>query len=204
MIDWSQKDLLISAFDHRVSFLEKLMTTGQGRQLSFQEERQVEDYKKIVFEGYRLVIKENGNEIQANQIALKSEKDFDKYTISAKSWFSYEKIPIYLGKIEALPRLFTEAPKEKGLDHDCYSHFQNYPLPPKFQACRQSTLRVIYLLRCASKYLETKFKTRKKMGGKNKWRIFTEDFKNSLKESMPYYIRFPLNCRKSCKTIWQS
>jgi hypothetical protein len=205
LIDWSQKELLILAFDHRTSFLEKMFGI-KGRQATLEEKQQIEDYRKIVFEGFRPVIRKNGKEIQANQIFLKSEKEFDKYTISAKSWFSYEKISIFLEKIVSLPRLFHEPPKEKGLNHDCYSHFQNCPLPPKFQACRPSTLRIRITdpLRCASTYLDSLFKPVKKMVGKDIWMIFTRDLKNILKESKPCYTRFPLNCRISCKNYWLS
>jgi 5-dehydro-2-deoxygluconokinase len=53
VIDWSQKELLILAFDHRASFLEKMFGI-KGRQPTPEEKRQIEDYKKIIFEGFRL------------------------------------------------------------------------------------------------------------------------------------------------------
>ena len=56
MIDYSQKELLILAFDHRASFLEKMFGI-KGRQPTAEEKRQIEDYKKIVFEGFKLSIK---------------------------------------------------------------------------------------------------------------------------------------------------
>ncbi len=56
MIDWSQKELLILAFDHRASFLEKMFGI-KGRQPTPEEKRQIEDYKKIIFEGFRLATK---------------------------------------------------------------------------------------------------------------------------------------------------
>ncbi len=56
MIDWSQKELLILAFDHRASFLEKMFGI-KGRQPTPQEKQQIEDYKKIIFEGFKLAVK---------------------------------------------------------------------------------------------------------------------------------------------------
>ena len=46
MIDWSQKELLILAFDHRASFLEKMFDI-KNRQPTSEEKKQIEDYKKI-------------------------------------------------------------------------------------------------------------------------------------------------------------
>ena len=56
MIDWSQKELLILAFDHRASFLEKMFGI-KGRPPTSQEKQQIEDYKKTIFEGFRLATK---------------------------------------------------------------------------------------------------------------------------------------------------
>ena len=56
LIDWSQKELLILAFDHRASFLEKMFEI-KNRQPTSQEKKQIEDYKKIIFEGFKLSIK---------------------------------------------------------------------------------------------------------------------------------------------------
>ncbi len=58
MIDWSQKELLILAFDHRASFLEKMFEI-KNRQPTSEEKKQIEDYKKIIFEGFKLSIKKN-------------------------------------------------------------------------------------------------------------------------------------------------
>jgi myo-inositol catabolism protein IolC len=52
MIDWTKKGLLILAFDHRSSFTEKLFGI-KGRQPTAEEKRQIEDYKKIIFAGFR-------------------------------------------------------------------------------------------------------------------------------------------------------
>ena len=56
LIDWSQKQLLILAFDHRASFLEKMFEI-KNRQPTVEEKKQIEDYKKIIFEGFKLSIK---------------------------------------------------------------------------------------------------------------------------------------------------
>ena len=56
MIDWSQKQLLILAFDHRASFLEKMFEI-KNRQPTAEEKKRIEDYKKIIFEGFELAIK---------------------------------------------------------------------------------------------------------------------------------------------------
>lgn len=56
--DWSQKELLILAFDHRASFLEKMFGI-KNRPPTSEEKRQIEDYKKIVFEGFKLSLRKN-------------------------------------------------------------------------------------------------------------------------------------------------
>jgi 5-dehydro-2-deoxygluconokinase len=58
LIDWSQKQLLILAFDHRASFLEKMFEI-KNRQPTSEEKKQIEDYKKIIFEGFKLAIKKS-------------------------------------------------------------------------------------------------------------------------------------------------
>ncbi len=54
--DWSQKELLILAFDHRSSFLEKMFGI-KNRQPTPDEKRQIEDYKKVIFDGFKLAVK---------------------------------------------------------------------------------------------------------------------------------------------------
>jgi myo-inositol catabolism protein IolC len=56
MIDYSQKELLILAFDHRASFLEKMFGI-KNRTPTAEEKKQIEDYKKIIFEGFKLSLK---------------------------------------------------------------------------------------------------------------------------------------------------
>jgi myo-inositol catabolism protein IolC len=57
-VDWSQKELLILAFDHRGSFLEKMFGI-KGRQPTPEEKKMIEDYKKLFFEVFRLATKTN-------------------------------------------------------------------------------------------------------------------------------------------------
>ncbi|MCW3996723.1 MAG: DUF2090 domain-containing protein [Candidatus Bathyarchaeota archaeon] len=56
MIDWSQKELLILAFDHRASFIEKLFEI-KNRKPTTEEKRQIEQYKQMIFEGFTLALK---------------------------------------------------------------------------------------------------------------------------------------------------
>ena len=58
MVDWSQKELLILAFDHRASFLEKMFEI-KNRKPTHEERKQIEDYKKMVFEGFKLAVKKS-------------------------------------------------------------------------------------------------------------------------------------------------
>ncbi len=51
------KDLLILAFDHRGSFLEKLFGI-KGRQPTIEEVKEVSRYKRIVYEGFKLALQQ--------------------------------------------------------------------------------------------------------------------------------------------------
>ncbi len=55
-MDWSQRELLILAFDHRSSFKKKLFGI-ENRQPTPQEKTTIEEYKKMVFEGFTLAVK---------------------------------------------------------------------------------------------------------------------------------------------------
>lgn len=52
LIDWSQKEVLILAFDHRSSFIEKLFGI-KNRKPSDDEKKEIERYKKLIFAGFR-------------------------------------------------------------------------------------------------------------------------------------------------------
>jgi 5-dehydro-2-deoxygluconokinase len=56
LTDWSKKELLILAFDHRSSFTEKLFGI-KNRLPTSEEKKQIEDYKKMIFEGFALTLK---------------------------------------------------------------------------------------------------------------------------------------------------
>ncbi|MCL5877891.1 MAG: DUF2090 domain-containing protein [Candidatus Bathyarchaeota archaeon] len=55
MTDWSKKDLLILAFDHRASFIEKLFGI-KGRPPTPEEKKKIQEAKKIIFEGFKLAL----------------------------------------------------------------------------------------------------------------------------------------------------
>ena len=52
MTDWSKKDLLILAFDHRASFIEKLFGI-KGRPPTVEEKQQIEEAKRVIFDGFK-------------------------------------------------------------------------------------------------------------------------------------------------------
>lgn len=56
MIDWAQRELLILAFDHRASFTEKMFGI-KNRQPTPEEKKQIADYKRIIFEGFKTALK---------------------------------------------------------------------------------------------------------------------------------------------------
>lgn len=56
LIDWTRKELLILAFDHRASFTEKMFGI-KGRQPTTEEKRQISDYKQMIFEGFQKALK---------------------------------------------------------------------------------------------------------------------------------------------------
>ncbi|MDR1993451.1 MAG: DUF2090 domain-containing protein [Nitrososphaerota archaeon] len=57
MTDWSEKDLLILAFDHRASFIEKLFGI-KGRLPTIEEKENIREAKQIIFEGFKLALQE--------------------------------------------------------------------------------------------------------------------------------------------------
>jgi len=56
LIEWAQKELLILAFDHRASFTEKMFGI-KNRQPNTEEKRQIADYKRMIFEGFKKALK---------------------------------------------------------------------------------------------------------------------------------------------------
>lgn len=56
LIDWTKRELCILAFDHRSSFTEKLFGI-KGRQPTKEEKGQISDFKKMIFDGFKLALK---------------------------------------------------------------------------------------------------------------------------------------------------
>ena len=55
LIDWTKRELLILAFDHRSSFTEKLFGI-KNRKPTSEEKLKIEDFKRIVFSGFRIAV----------------------------------------------------------------------------------------------------------------------------------------------------
>jgi myo-inositol catabolism protein IolC len=56
LTDWSKSDLLILAFDHRASFIEKLFGI-KGRPPTAEEKKKIEEAKEIIFDGFKAALK---------------------------------------------------------------------------------------------------------------------------------------------------
>jgi myo-inositol catabolism protein IolC len=56
LLDWTKRELLILAFDHRTSFIEKMFGI-KGRQPTREEREAISGYKKMIFEGFKLALK---------------------------------------------------------------------------------------------------------------------------------------------------
>ncbi|NLE03891.1 MAG: DUF2090 domain-containing protein [Crenarchaeota archaeon] len=74
MIDWTKKELLILAFDHRGSFTEKLFEI-KNRQPTSAERVQIEDAKKIIFEGFIAALEKN---VPKNIAGMLVDEEFGK------------------------------------------------------------------------------------------------------------------------------
>jgi len=58
LIDWTQKEVLILAFDHRSSFTEKLFGI-KNRQPTAEEKKHIEEFKRLIFMGFRQALEKN-------------------------------------------------------------------------------------------------------------------------------------------------
>jgi myo-inositol catabolism protein IolC len=58
LIDWTRKEVLILAFDHRSSFTEKLFGI-KNRQPTAEEKKHIEEYKKLIFMGFRQALEKS-------------------------------------------------------------------------------------------------------------------------------------------------
>jgi len=56
LIDWTQRELLILAFDHRASFIEKMFGI-KSRQPTQEEKKEISEFKKMIFEGFKTALK---------------------------------------------------------------------------------------------------------------------------------------------------
>lgn len=59
MVDWTHKEVLILAFDHRSSFTEKLFGI-KNRKPTTVEKKQIEEYKHLIFLGFRQALAKKG------------------------------------------------------------------------------------------------------------------------------------------------
>ncbi len=58
LIDWTRKEVLILAFDHRSSFTKKLFGI-ENRQPTAEEKKHIEEYKKLIFMGFRQALEKS-------------------------------------------------------------------------------------------------------------------------------------------------
>jgi myo-inositol catabolism protein IolC len=81
LTDWSNKDLLILAFDHRASFIEKLFGI-KGRPPTAEEKKQIEEAKQIIFQGFKLAL---SKKVPKNIAGLLVDEEFGtKVLVEAK------------------------------------------------------------------------------------------------------------------------
>ena len=59
MIDWTRKEVLILAFDHRSSFTEKLFGI-KNRKPTSDEKKQIEKYKRLILLGFQTALEKKG------------------------------------------------------------------------------------------------------------------------------------------------
>jgi myo-inositol catabolism protein IolC len=59
LVDWTREEVLILAFDHRSSFTEKLFGI-KNRKPTLDEKKQIEEYKRLIFRGFREALEEKG------------------------------------------------------------------------------------------------------------------------------------------------
>jgi myo-inositol catabolism protein IolC len=85
LIDWTQKELLILAFDHRASFLEKMFEI-KNRLPTPEEKKRIEDYKKIIFEGFKLAVKKS---VPKNIAGLLVDEEFGSAVLREAKKDSY-------------------------------------------------------------------------------------------------------------------
>jgi myo-inositol catabolism protein IolC len=87
LIDWTQKEVLILAFDHRSSFTEKLFGI-KNRKPTAEEKKQIEEYKKLIFMGFRSAL-EKGVPQEIAGLLVDEEYGADILREAKKSGFTF-------------------------------------------------------------------------------------------------------------------
>jgi myo-inositol catabolism protein IolC len=87
LIDWTQKEVLILAFDHRSSFTEKLFGI-KNRKPTAEEKKQIEEYKKLIFMGFRSAL-EKGVPREIAGLLVDEEYGADILREAKKSGFTF-------------------------------------------------------------------------------------------------------------------
>jgi myo-inositol catabolism protein IolC len=87
LIDWTQKEVLILAFDHRSSFTEKLFGI-KNRKPTAEEKKQIEEYKKLIFTGFRLAL-DKGVPLEIAGLLVDEEYGADILREAKKSGFTF-------------------------------------------------------------------------------------------------------------------
>jgi len=87
LIDWTKRQLCILAFDHRSSFTEKLFGI-KGRQPTEDEKKLISDFKKVIFEGFKLALKKG---VPRDVAALLVDEEFGAEVLreAMKSGFTF-------------------------------------------------------------------------------------------------------------------
>lgn len=73
MVDWTGKEVLVLAFDHRSSFTEKLFGI-KNRKLTSDEKTQIENYKRLIFLGFQKALEKKG--VPSNIAGLLVDEEF--------------------------------------------------------------------------------------------------------------------------------
>ncbi len=87
LIDWTQKEVLILAFDHRSSFTEKLFGI-KNRKPTSEEKKKIEEYKKLIFLGFRSAL-EKGVPKEIAGLLVDEEFGADILREARKSSFTF-------------------------------------------------------------------------------------------------------------------
>jgi myo-inositol catabolism protein IolC len=87
LIDWTRKEVLILAFDHRSSFTEKLFGI-KNRKPTTEEKKQIEQYKRLIFMGFRQAL-EKGVPQEIAGMLVDEEFGADILQEAKKSGFTF-------------------------------------------------------------------------------------------------------------------